>query len=684
MLIINVLMDFITRHSMLAYGAVFLAALSESLAFIGLIVPGTVIMFGVGAVVATGRLGLAPVLLLAAAGAVAGDGISYWLGRHYQEQLRQIWPFNRFPAMLEKAEDFFRRHGGKSVLFGRFVGPVRPVIPLVAGMLGMRPLRFGLVNLFSAMGWAVAYLLPGVFFGASLAVAGAVSTRLAVLIFLLLGFTWVFLRLGRKLLRLVSRQGPIWLAGLQRWIDEGRPASGGMFYLKRLLRRLFLRRQGEEVFFGFLVLALITAVWGFLGVLQDVLAKDPLVLADQSAYHFLQSLRTPWADHVFIAITELGDSFVNICVSGAVLIVLLLKRRLRAAGYWALAIIGGALGVQLIKWLVHLPRPVALYQGASAYGFPSGHATMSVIIYGFFAILVARGLFNTWRWGLFSGVFLIAFIIAVSRLYLGAHWLSDVLGGFFFGTSWSALLGIAYLKRPDEYLPRRLLGLVIVIVLVFAGAWHVSRRFHKDIAFYAPRHNVQVMAKLAWQADGWRALPAWRLDMAGEWEQPLTIQWAGSPDELARYMLTKGWRHPAPLNLRTFLGVLSPATPMEMLPVLPHLHDGRGEVLRLVHAMDGRRWVLRLWVTDTRIPENDAPLFVGTIEVQKIVHLAGLIALERDTGEYDRPLSALGQTLQERFAVKSVSRTKSAVQIAGRPGGLRWQGMVLLVRQALG
>lgn len=80
---LNTLLALITHHPALAYGAVFLISLAESLAIVGLIVPGTVIMFGVGAVVATGHLALKPVLLLAAAGAVAGDGISYWLGHHF-------------------------------------------------------------------------------------------------------------------------------------------------------------------------------------------------------------------------------------------------------------------------------------------------------------------------------------------------------------------------------------------------------------------------------------------------------------------------------------------------------------------------------------------------------------------------------------------------------------------------
>ncbi|MGA9260328.1 MAG: DedA family protein, partial [Desulfobacterales bacterium] len=321
MLHINTLLAFITHHLSLAYGTIFLISLAESLALVGLLVPGTVIMFGVGAIVATGSLGLKPVLLLAAAGAVTGDGISYWLGHHYREELRRIWPFSRYHGMLKRGEIFFNRHGGKSVLFGRFVGPVRPVIPVVAGMLGMGPLRFGIVNVLSAIGWALVYVLPGVFFATSLALAGAVSTRLAVLIFILLAAMWGLIWLSRKLVSLIEDRGPTWIAALKDWVTSDTSTRGLVLPIKRLLSYLFLRQQGEELFLGFLVLMLFVAGWGFLGVLQDVIAKDPLVIADQAVYHFFQSLRTSWTDNAFVAITELVDSFVNIFLSCAVLAV---------------------------------------------------------------------------------------------------------------------------------------------------------------------------------------------------------------------------------------------------------------------------------------------------------------------------------------------------------------------------
>ncbi len=677
--ILNTVLAFITYHPGLAYGAVFLIALSESLALVGLLVPGTVIMFGVGAVVATGSLGLAPVLLLAMVGAIAGDGISYWLGHHYKERLQDIWPFSRYPEMLKKGEAFFHRHGSKSILFGRFVGPVRPVIPVVAGMLGMRPLNFSVVNVLSAVGWALVYILPGVFFGTSLAVAGAVSTRLAVVVLILVAAIWGFIWISRKLLSLLERKGPVWLSALKNWTTSDKPVYKALLPLKQFFSFLLFCRQGEELLLGFLVLTLIAAGWGFLGVLQDVLAKDPLVAADQAVYHFFQSLRTPWADNVFVAITELGDSFMNIALFCAVLGVLIVRKCYRSAGFWMLTVLGGLLGTQLLKWVIHLPRPVAIYHGASSYGFPSEHTTMSVILYGFVVILLARKLAGTWRWGLFSGVLVMAFIIGISRLYLGAHWLSDVLGGFFIGISWAALLGIAYLKGPVEIVPRRLLGLIVILVIGIFGGLHASQRHETDLAFYAPQHKVQFMPTAKWQADGWRNLPAWRIDMAGEREQPLTIQWNGSIKVLSRYLMNKGWIRPPSLTTKSLLEMFASTTPIEELPVLPRIHDGRTESLHLAYTDGDMRFILRLWLSDTTIGRDNLPVFLGTVEQQRRRSLVGLMTMARDSGEYDRSLKAMENMLGNGFDVRRVHRTDHETQTEHEQHRLRWHGEVLLV-----
>jgi membrane protein DedA with SNARE-associated domain len=112
----------------------YLIALSESLAIIGTVIPGSVTMTAIGALVGTGVLPAVSTIIWAIMGAFTGDFISYWVGSYYNERLRKIWPFRRYPHLLTLGEAFFKKHGGKSVVIGRFAGPVRSVVPLIAGI----------------------------------------------------------------------------------------------------------------------------------------------------------------------------------------------------------------------------------------------------------------------------------------------------------------------------------------------------------------------------------------------------------------------------------------------------------------------------------------------------------------------------------------------------------------------
>jgi membrane protein DedA with SNARE-associated domain len=194
------LLEWIAANPGWAGLVLFLVAFFESLAVVGLVMPGAALMFGAGALMGTGHIDFWSGASWAIAGAIAGDGVSFWLGRHFGTRLAGVWPFRKNPLLLERGVHFFRMHGGKSVLLGRFVGPIRPVIPAVAGMLEMPPLRFFLVNVFSACLWAPAYLLPGMVFAASLSLAAAVMGRLLLLIALVLALLWVAYIVLRQLL----------------------------------------------------------------------------------------------------------------------------------------------------------------------------------------------------------------------------------------------------------------------------------------------------------------------------------------------------------------------------------------------------------------------------------------------------------------------------------------------------
>ena len=120
-------------------------AFGESLAFLSLLFPATVILLGVGALIGEGGLHFLPVFLAAAAGGFFGDWLSYYIGYYYKDNVRHMWPISRSPQTLVRGHQFFEKWGIWGVFFGRFFGPFRAVVPLVAGICAMpqRPFSAG-------------------------------------------------------------------------------------------------------------------------------------------------------------------------------------------------------------------------------------------------------------------------------------------------------------------------------------------------------------------------------------------------------------------------------------------------------------------------------------------------------------------------------------------------------------
>jgi len=678
------MLDLITSHPSIAYLLILFISFFESLAIIGLIFPGTIIMLGVGMIISTGALSLKPAIIMAIIGSILGDGISYWTGRIYHERLKTFWPFNRHPQILPRGEDFFYKHGGKSVLFGRFIGPMRPVIPIVAGMLGMGPLRFTLVDVISGIIWAFAYTLPGFLFGTSLALAGNISSRLSILLLLVVAAIWSFVWLCHHLIVIMINYGPRWFTSLEKWIVSDKPVPKVVLLIKQLLSWFLLREKGEELLLLFLALVLFVAGWGFIGVMQSVVMKEQLMLADQAIYHFLQSLRNPWADHLFIGIIEIGTWPVNLAVAVIVLLALILSHCYRTARYWIISLAGGIGLYIIIKIMFNLPAPLAISLGISPYGFPSGPIMVSIVLYGTLALLVAKGLrSNTIRWGLFVMVFLVSFAIAFAHLYLGAHPLSDIMGGFLLASFWTALAGIVYLKDYAEPVPKRFLGSMTFIVLFLAGSWQITEHHAQDFISYAPRHEIETMDLNAWLKTGWQKLPAWRTDLKGERDQPITLQWVGSLDQLSRYLMTQGWSSPEELNTKKVLGMLSPDTKVRDLPLFPHLHNGRVEGLVLFQGIGDRRMVLRLWPTDIRLAKTRDPFWVGTVEIQKERRLAGLVTITRDTGDYTTASDSLRKELKGKGWLCKVVHRRFNHNIGNFAPGVAWDSQVILAMECL-
>jgi membrane protein DedA with SNARE-associated domain len=165
---INTIVGLVALHPSAALVVVFLAAIIEAVAVVGILIPGTPILMGVAGAAAMSNQPMLPFLVLSIIGAVIGDFLSFWVGKRFSVRLRGVWPFSRRPALMENAAGFFDRYGVYSVALCRFVPVLRSTVPLVAGMAGMRQRRFVLANVASAFVWAPVHIYPAQLAGLSI------------------------------------------------------------------------------------------------------------------------------------------------------------------------------------------------------------------------------------------------------------------------------------------------------------------------------------------------------------------------------------------------------------------------------------------------------------------------------------------------------------------------------------
>jgi membrane protein DedA with SNARE-associated domain len=153
--------EFVRHNQAWAPFIVAFLAFGESLAFLSLLFPATVILVGIGAVIGGLQLGFWPVWAGAVAGAVIGDWLSYEFGHHFKDRVHDFWPLNRHRDLIDRGEAFSRKYGVWAIFLGRFFGPLRAFVPLVAGIFEMPRPAFQFANVSSALLWAYLLLTVG-------------------------------------------------------------------------------------------------------------------------------------------------------------------------------------------------------------------------------------------------------------------------------------------------------------------------------------------------------------------------------------------------------------------------------------------------------------------------------------------------------------------------------------------
>jgi len=440
--------------------ALFSIALLESLAVIGLFVPGVVLLFSAATIAGSGALSFGQTLLFGYLGAVLGDWLSFWLGQHLQHRAHHHWPFNRYPTLMNRGDAFFQRYGVVSIALGRFLGPLRAFVPLIAGIMAMPTGRFMAANLVSALLWAFAYLTPGYWLGTALEATPLPPGFYTVLLALLLAVLIVAVVI-KQLHRLTQPDGHLYRTLATR--------------LKQ--RRGWLYAQGAD---GTLPLD----AW-LLGLSALGLAVA-LGLLDQASHTwhqaqlpwllFLAHLREGISGTLFYSLSGIGDTRNLLLLATAVAVIVGRRHLYSALHIAALSLACYALTHGLKAWYA-LPRPDINAASTALHAYPSGHtsgAMAAAWTLGLFLYLC----FPRWpHWQVFIWVLGIGSLISLSRLVLGVHWPIDVLGGLLLGTGLAACTYAHWQRQPppninlDRYDATILISTAALITLNILTRW---------------------------------------------------------------------------------------------------------------------------------------------------------------------------------------------------------------------
>jgi undecaprenyl-diphosphatase len=413
-------------------------AFAETGAFVGLVVPGETVMTLGGAVAGQGAIDLYLLIAIAWFAAWAGDTTSFFVGR----RLGRGFVLEHGPRVgisherFERVEDYFSRHGGKTIFIGRFISLVRALAPFIAGSSGM---RYGAFVPFSILGtglWATAHILIGYFFSRSIETAAEYAGKGAFLLGTLIVVVAGSIFLYRYFRVAENRRATV------RWMDN-HAAARWLVVLGRRYRpqlQFLWNRVTPGGTFGleFTSLMATLAVALFVLVAYVVLIGRDAgpTPGDETAIEVVAHLHSGFLEALAKAVSFLGSGGFVWALTAVSAALLAWRRRWAEFGVLLAGMTLTSVGFHEIKDAVDRPRPPDPLVGYSGSSFPSGHAAHSVL-YVWLAVTIVLRL----RPGMAqatavvtAGIVLTA-LIGLSRVYLGVHYLSDVSGGWALGAA---------------------------------------------------------------------------------------------------------------------------------------------------------------------------------------------------------------------------------------------------------
>jgi len=399
----------LSLHGWVALAIVFALPALEASAFVGFLFPGEIAVVLGGVLASEGHISLGSTIAAAVLGAIVGDAVGYFVGRHYgramlQKTVGRLINLDR----VRKAEEYLCCRGGMAVFLGRFTAALRVLIPGLSGMSGMPYLTFSLYNVAGGAVWGVVFVLVGYFAAESWRHVQRVAGMMSLVFLAAALLIFVALRLSR------AHHDELKVPQLARTVAERRHWS--LFGL-----------------LGLLCAAL------FLSLTLHALRHPDGGAFDEAILQFSVSHRVGWVVEAAKIASGLGSGVVLlplIILAGHEFLVR--RGEWRPAAMLLAAYLGSVLLYTSFKDLVDRPRPPLADSilHDSGPSFPSGHATQAIAVYGAMALIFSRGRAPQTRARLAVASVVLSLLVGAARVYLGAHWFTDVLAGYVLGGIW--------------------------------------------------------------------------------------------------------------------------------------------------------------------------------------------------------------------------------------------------------
>lgn len=590
----------------------FFIAFIESLAIIGSIIPGTVVMTAIGILAGSGVMRIDLTFFVAALGAIIGDTVSYALGYTLSTRITQVWPFSRYPRWLEYGQDYFKRHGGKSVLLGRFIGPLRSIIPVIAGTLKMKQVQFLSANVLSGIAWSVVYISPGILVGAASAELSAEgATRLFILILVLLVLAWLLSVAIRWLISKARHFLRTELHEAWSWLENNR-------YFSQITHHFTPPNEGHHATTAVLILFALLTMISIISIVSWFAFIDELgYLVDLPVYFFFQSLRTQLFDACFVFMACFVNLYSLLLLWCMLSINLMHARNWRLLKYWVSLgattfFFTQALGVWMNQLRLH---DAPLFQ--STFSFPSTTLAIATALFGFLSFQMKHAslkhLAHIFRLT-FSGLLILD---GFALLYLGDHWATSILISYAMGICTCLLHWLFYRRHIPRHPPsiRSLsfsLSAFTAMGLLFAGV-----QFKTILRDHYPYPEQYVLTSQAWWHQREPLLPIYTMNRFGQPNGVFNIQYLGSLTVFQKALEAEGWKQrPNSFAARFLSRANNPATSHPISSYKTPLYLNRKPVLVMTYEPKKNQpgLALSLWRSNYHLRNHQEPIWLGSLQ----------------------------------------------------------------------